>query len=459
MTKQVLGMVCSGLIGLQLCAGAALAASDVKVESNRVSIGAAVTAEMLAEIKQGVGSATDLEFTFESVGSDADLAKLCEAFPDMKELNIDGPQALTSLAPMAKLKKLTSFTLNGGTVTDFSPLSDLTGLTYLHIDGNSAENGMMAPNLKWMSKLTNLTSLSIGGPSDLRTLVSFEGIPSLPKLASASFTGAAPVDLTPIQALPGLKELKLTGCIIADLTPLAKLTELKDLNLYGVTVKDFSPLAALPKLQKLTYYATEGADYGSLGKLTQVQELAGGLTEMADISWVAALPNLRKFDVFSEKITDYRPLAKAQVENLQIWSMKTPTDLKQLSGAVSLKRLKLWNLKDVSGFEGLSSLVNLEELILAGVKTQDGSVVNLAFAKSLVNLKKLEISASEISSFDAVTACAKLENVEIRKDVKGIAGLAALKKLPKLKAVVVAKGMFPDAELAGFNAQVKITQR
>ena len=461
MPEKFVLTVFSCLIGISLCAGAAYAAPGVKIsdKKDRVTIGSAVTAEMLAEIKQGVGDAKDLKFTFERTGSDEDFAKICAAFPGITELNLDGPQALTTIAPVAQLKGLTRFALSGGIVSDFSPLSDLTGLRSLQIRGNNSKNGMMAPDLKWMSKLTNLTSLTIGGPSDLRTLVSFEGIPSLPKLTSATFVGAAPADLTPLQALSGLTKLELTGCIIADLAPLAKLAELKDLSLYGATVKDFSPLANCPKLQTLMYYATKGSDYSTLGKLTQVQELKGGLTELADISWVANLPNLRKFDVFSEKVTDYTPLAKAKVEDLQIWSMKAPADLKQLSGAVSLKRLKLWSLKNASGFEGLSSLVNLEELILMSMNAKDGTAVDLAFVKSLVNLKKLEMPSSEIRNFDAVAGCAKLETVEIGKDTTGITSLAALKKLPNLKTVSVAKGMFPDAELAGFAATVKITQR
>ncbi len=69
------------------------------------------------------------------------------------------------------------------------------------------------------------------------------------------------------------------------------------------------------------YYAVKDADFNTLGKLTQVKELKGGLTRLDNISWVAGLPNLKKFDVFAEYVTDYSPLAKSKVENFQIWSM------------------------------------------------------------------------------------------------------------------------------------------
>ena len=469
MKSRVLLSVFSCLIGISLCAGLAHAAPSVKISDrkDRITIDEAVTDEILAEIKKGVGEAKNLVFVLQKIGSNADLAKICEAFPDMKELSIDGPKELTSIAPVANLKGLTRFYLSGGTVADFSPLRDLTTLTSLDIRGNTVQNGMMAPDLKWMSKLTNLTRLEIGTPSDRgapRPLVSFEGIPSAQRLTAAKFSGGAPADLTPLQALSKLTSLDLTNIILPDLTPLTKLTELKELSLYGSEVKDFSPLAALPKLQKLTYYAVGTftdiqPDWNTLGKLTQVQELKGGLTKLADISWVVNLQNLKKFDVFSESVMDYTPLAKTKVEDFTIWKMKTSTDLKQLSGAASLKRLKLWSVKNASGFEGLASLINLEALTLQGMNAKDGTPVNMAFAKSLANLKELELNDSEISNFDAVASCAKLEKVAIDKKTTGIASLAVLKKLPNLRQVTVGKGMFPDTELAGFNEKVKISQR
>jgi Leucine-rich repeat (LRR) protein len=449
------------LVGMVLCAGVAHAAPSVKISDKKdnVTIQEGVTAEILAQIKKDAAEEKNLVFRLDKIGSNDDLTKLCDAFPGMKELNIDGPKELTSVAPVAKLKNLTRFTLNGGTVADFSPLSDLTGLTNISIRGNSVENGMMAPDLKWMSKLTKLTSLTVGAPSKLRTLVSFEGIPSIPNLSSAIFTGGAPADLTPLQALSGLKKLELTGSDIADLTPLTGLPKLENLSLYGVTVKDFSPLAGCSALKILDVYASKGADYSTLGKLPQVRELNTGMTEIADISWIEGMTNLKKLQVFSEKIADYTPLAKIKLEDLTIWKMNAPANLQQISGVSSLKRLKLWNLK-AGGFEGLASLVNMEELVLMGMNAKDGTGVDMAFAKSLVNLKKLEISGSEISNFDAVAGCSKLESVSIDAKSTGITSIEALKGLPNLKTLVVPKGIFPADQLTGYaNSAIKVTER
>jgi len=162
--------------------------------------------------------------------------------------------------------------------------------------------------------------------------------------------------------------------------------------------------------------------------------------------------------LFSESVKDYTPLAKIQLEDLQIWQMKVPADLKQLSGVVSLKKLKLWNLKS-TGFEGLASLVNLEELILEMMNASRANAADMAFAKSLTNLKTLELKDSEVSNFDALANCVKLEKVAIDNKTKGIADLEALKKLPNLTSLQVPKDTF-KGQLSGFaNPKIKVTER
>ncbi|MCL2123815.1 MAG: hypothetical protein FWH34_06950, partial [Desulfovibrionaceae bacterium] len=377
-------------------------------------------------------------------------AKLCAAYPNMVSVSILPSAGVTSLAPLAGLKGLQSIKLHGGAkVTDLTPLAGLTEMQVLDLDGRE----FATPDLKWMSGMTKLTKISIKGNDDKRPLSSLEGIPSLPGLKEIWIQSAAPADLTPlVKALPALEKVTLWWCTIQDLTPLTQLANLKDLNLYGSTVKDFSPLAGCPKLQTLIYYATKDSDYSTLGKLTQVRELKSGLTKLNDISWVANLPNLRKFDVFSEFVKDYAPLGKTKVEQLTIWNMKEPVDLAQLSGAVSLTYLRVADTK-AGGFSGVASLVHLQTLELT--KLQD---LNLAFLSKLAALTKLNLSESKVSNFEAIAQCAKLETVDLSKTT-GVTSLAALKGLPNLKSITVPKGAFPEAELSGFGAKVKIDQR
>ncbi|MDL2207637.1 hypothetical protein LJB82_02825 [Desulfovibrio sp. OttesenSCG-928-M16] len=486
---------------LSLACGTAFAAPSVKLSYSTFTITEGVNDDILAQVKAEMGKvqhAEQLGFVLRKITND-DLAKLCAAYPEMRALTIDDSKELTSIAPVAGLKGLRYMALRGffNKIADATPLAGLTEL--LHLELASKELG---PDLKWMSGMTKLTKIKIeAGPK----LTSFEGIPALPKLSEIIIKKAAPADLAPLLALPGLKTVDLMDCTIADLAPLAKLPELEDLSLHGAAVKDFSPLAACPKLKKVTYTEIKNADYNTLGTLTQVQELRGGGTKMTDISWVANLPNLKTFNLGSELVEDFSPLAKTKVENFDLTGMKTMSvDLASLAGATSMTRLRMWGTVDTKGFEALGTLVNLKELYFDGVNEREGVIIDLAFAKSLASVEQLElikgnfanaktlagfsrltrlkidtakgepfdlaflaknpdlttliINNSAIANIEGAASCQKLKEVTLTK-VTGVKSLAFLKKLPALKTVTVSKGAFPEAELSGFGEKVKVNQR
>ncbi len=483
---------------LGIAVGAVNAEPAVKRSNNSFTIVDGVTDAILDQIKGEMDKVDRKKLSFAVKNfKDEDLAKLCAAYPDMDALNIESSKALTSIAPMASLKSFRGFRMSADQVRDLTPLAGLTEMMILSITSKT-----MGPDLKWMSNMTKLQEISIRAGS---SLTSFEGIPSLPAMKRLQITGAYPADLTPLQALPSLTHLDLSYCNILDLSPIGKMQVLDNLNLYGATVKDFSPLADAPRLKKIMYYAVKGADFSTLGKLTQIEELKGGLTELNDIAWVENLQNLKKFDVFSEYVSNYAPLAKTKIEDFQIWSMRVPVNLSTFTGPTSLKKLKLWSLKDVSELGSLSAFVNMENLIIDNINNK--GVADIAFIKDMPNLKKLHLSnvsildttvlanlsrldnldatnlndkadkpfdlaflskmpgltslnlsGSTVSNFDAIANCSALKFVRISKTT-GITSLEALKKLPNLSYLTVTKETFPEAELTGFsNSKIQITQ-
>lgn len=487
-------------LALCLMAGYAQAAPSVRLSGSMFQVKEALNDDIAAQIKADMGKVRDMKklgFELSKVANE-DVAKICALYPDMTELRItDSQKSVTDVSPLAGLKNLQKLKLQVA-APDLSPISGMTELTSLEVRDDAVDN------VQWMGKMTKLTNIDVSG----ERIASYKGLPSLPGLKRASFSNARPDDLTPlVEAIPNLTDLKLHYNTIQDLAPLTKLASLKDLSLYGASVRDFSPLAGCPALKKLTYYAVKDADFSTLGALKQVTELDGGLTKLDNISWVADLPNLKNFDVFAEDVTDYSPLTKINLERFQIWSMRKPVDLTEVGKLSSLKWLKLWSIKDGSNSKALSGLSGVTEMTveeynakagepfdfscasgwtsvakarfsnLRGINTDglagmakatnlDISKVNLtsdapfslAFLKSLGGLKSLYINDSIVSGFDAVSACSALTHVTLTK-VKGVESLAALKALPNLKQVTVTKGAFPDAEIQGFDAKVKIVQR
>ena len=486
------------MLALGLSVSAACAEPSVKRSGSTITVKEAITDDGIAQIKEMTGRIKTPTFELENI-KDADLARFCQTFPNATSLSIKGKKGeLTSIAPVAGLKNLTSFEMEANSVADMSPLANLK-LTRIAVSSNA-----LGPDLKWMKGLTGLKEVEIYAGN---SLTSFEGFPALTGNPRVSIGGAAPADLSPLQSL-GSSKLELRNCTIKDLSPLAKMPNLSELNLYGASVKDFSPLAGCAKLKSLTYYAVDGADFSTLGALKQIVELKGGLTKLDNISFVSELPALRVFDLFAEYVTDYTPLASSKVEDLQIWKMRVPVgDLGAVGKTRTLKELKLWSvdgatnsaalagltelqkftitseynkksggpfdmacakgwgkLKEMSitgtrivNAGNMAALTSMERLILVKVNVE-GEPFSLSGLAKLTRLQSVRINDSQVADFEALAGCTGLTSIEMR-GIKGVTSLAPLKALPNLKKVMVSKGAFSEAELSGFAQNVKVEQR
>ena len=486
------------LLAIGLSFTAAYAEPSVNRSGSSITVKEALTDDGVSQIKDFVKEIKSPTFRLDNV-KDADLVKFCNAFPNAEKIEIEGnEEGLTSIAPVAGLKNLTSFELEAASVKDLSPLAGLTKLTEIDITCDNA-----GPDLKWMSGMTALKKAYVYGGA----LTSLEGFPALQGNPRVTIGGAKNADLTPLQNVPSTR-IELLECTIQDLSPLAKMPNLTDLSLYGSTLKDFSPLANCAKLKTLSYYAVKEADFSTLKAVKQVTALKGGLTELNNISFVAELPNLRIFEVFAEYVTDYSPLGASKIEQFQIWNMRTPCDLSGVGKAKTLKVLKLWSVDEATNSAALAGLTELEKFyITTNYNENSGQPFDMASAKGWGKLKEMNISdtkiintkdtmgfltslerltldevnkegepfslaglgkltkleavtitGSQVADFEGLSTCTGLITVNIT-ETKGVTSLAPLKALPNLKRIIVTKGAFPDSELSGFPETVKIDQR
>ena len=288
---------------------------------------------------------------------------------------------------------------------------------------------------------------------------------------------------------------------VADLKPLCALDSLTTVDLYGATVADYGQLETCSKLTKITTYASKTNDFAALAKIKSLVEINGGLTSLSDVSWVTELPNLKKFDVFSEKVTDLSPVAKSTIEDFKVWSMKEDLDLATLANAKNIKKFTIWggqkridnvekaletmenlekleltsmingtpkldcsfakNLKKLSEIRlgkfsavstaGLESLSSLTKISFNGVHDP----LNLAFAENLAGLESLELIDVVVENSEALAKSPKLQYVYV-KNAKGF-DLEALKKNPNLKRVTLSKKDFKEDQVKGFADGVKVS--
>ncbi len=121
------------------------------------------------------------------------------------------------LESLRMFRRLEFLILDGGSISDITPLADLTQLKYLHLERTEATD------ISALSKMTQLETLAI--------------------------IEARIADITPLTELTHLEELWLWGTEVTDITPLAGLTQLKYLYLNGTSVADLTPLAKLANVE------------------------------------------------------------------------------------------------------------------------------------------------------------------------------------------------------------------
>ena len=124
--------------------------------------------------------------------------------------------------------------VNSNSVSDLSPLADLTSLTDLWLESNAITD------LSPLAGLVNLVELQLGG----NTITDISSLSGLVKLTWLSLWENKITDLSPLAGLTHLTWLHFWGNSISDISPVVGLTNLIDLYLGNNNISDISPLVA-----------------------------------------------------------------------------------------------------------------------------------------------------------------------------------------------------------------------
>ena len=124
--------------------------------------------------------------------------------------------------------------INSNSVSDISPLTSLTNLTFLDLGSNTISN--ISP----VAGLTNLTELNLWGNS----ISDISAVAGLINLIFLDLDGNSISDISAVAGLTNLTFLDIWGTPISDISPVAGLTNLTVLGLGYNSISDLSPLIA-----------------------------------------------------------------------------------------------------------------------------------------------------------------------------------------------------------------------
>lgn len=204
-----------------------------------------------------------------------------------------------------------------------------------------------------------------------KNLVSFEGIPA--SAEGMILNGAAPANLDPLKELSKLESLRIQDMSMPDMTPLGNLPKLGTLHFTNAQVKDFSPLASCPALRLVAFVNVTGMNFSTLSKLTSVRYMESDNSGMSDLAWIVGMTGLQTIKLKNEAIKDFSPLAKTNLTQLELNTMKTPIgDMSALGGMKNLFNLTLRSVEGATHLDVVKNLTALTELIMVKVNTKGG---------------------------------------------------------------------------------------
>ena len=362
-------------------------------------------------------------------------------------------------------KKLKNFSAIDARVKDYSPLSFLTNIEEIYIQGSGALKDKDLENLinsiKSFKKLIKL-SLYATNLEDISLLDELKNIDSLKNLN----LGVNKIkNLEPLKNLTNLKYLDLRNNLIFDISPLKSLTKLETLYLMNNDIIDITPLASNKNLVYLSLknnpkidgdrnnYDEQGIkDLDEIGKI-----LDRNGTIYLDSEQLDLFHNYRNINLSNENLSTLDILdGMTQIENLNLGGNKlTLEDEKSQEILSSMKNLKYLYLENnqLTDISAINNLKNLNTLYIMGNEN-----INLGQIEDIIsNLANLRLGTNALKT---ITNCnpTKIEKLNIDNSVY-ITEIPDLSKLTSLKRLSLASltGVNDFSFVSNLNSLTNLT--
>jgi len=334
--------------------------------------------------------------------------------------------------------------LHANRITDISPLSGLTRLSWLHLGGNqvidvtplsqliSLQTAILYNNriveIGPLSELPNLAFLDL----DDNQITDARPLSSLTRLRWLSLSKNLIMDTLPLSPMRFLETLLLERTGMTALPDLSALTNLKSLNLTGNQISDISGLSGLPNLETVIIYGNRLTAVATLSDLPNLKSLGLGVNQITDVSGLSGLPRLEIVDLTNNRLTAVPALA--DVPNLKALDLRHDriTDISRASEIPSLIVLELGNnqIAEISGLSGLPNLRTLSlqsnqiEVVpvlsdlpaLRSLDLEDNQITDVNALPSLPGLRELNLQDNEIADVWPLTELGQLTHLDLSRN-------------------------------------------
>lgn len=365
------------------------------------------------------------------------LSKLTQ----LKELNIEGT-GVSSLLPLRNLTKLEVLRCGKTDISSLAPLKYAFDLKELYCQQTPIRSLSPAQNFSKLEKLycfeTRIDSLDLlQNLTRLREILCFRTnisdlspLANLKQLNLLNCSNTLVNSLVPLGNLTNLEVLDIEGNFVANLAPLSGTRSLRLLFADSTKIRDLAPLSRLPNISKI-YCDNTSIDQRQANQFMRNRSGVLVIYESAQLAdwWNQLVPDWKKvFGMYVQlglNPTREQLHEVANIEKVDIFGHPSITTLEPLSMLINLKELKCSQTK-IGDLQPLSDLVGLEKL-----ECINTSVNNLAPLSKLSGLRELQLSETQVSDVSPLASVSSLEILNIDKtpvsDISALAGLENLK--------------------------------
>jgi hypothetical protein len=331
-----------------------------------------------------------IQFVASGSGPLPDMAKSAPYFAQLPEafsLLFSGTNGIEGLHHLSDLTKCAEISINAGTFTDVSELRGFTNLIALYIS-QTPINGLTTVDLSPLSSLTTLQKLILDGTK----ATTITPLGDLKNLHTLSLRDTLVSDLSPASAFESLEFLDITNTRIVDLHGLDNLENLTELNIGAAQLPGLSSLRNSKSLQKLMIIDQTNTDLSSVGDLLSIESLTILGPSQLDIS---PLRNLHKLHNIMISGLGFRG------ELASVTSLQVIGELKEL------KQLSLGQLQ-ISDLNFVSKLDHLEEVNLNRLPIQ-----SIELLRNLKYLKKLSLNYIQVLDISPLLDLPQLSELSV----------------------------------------------
>ena len=285
------------------------------------------------------GDLTSIDCNYQEVSSLDGL----EAFTNLRDLRLDGSCRRLDLAPIGGLIKLDYLGLGWArgcsdgdwdVRRDLSPLEGLRQLRELHINGGAVSD--ITP----IALLSNLRQLWIGWNQDVQD---FGALVNLLRLTGLELNNNGLKAIPALGSGSSLRWISLGENLITDLSSLPELPALESINLSNTQIADLSPLSGSPSLNYLDARNSR-LESVSLSDLPKLRSLGLSDNQIRSVAF-DNVPQLNWLDLSNNVMTGFDGLESlGNLSDLYLQNNEI-TDLSSLKAVLESTRLRQLDLR------------------------------------------------------------------------------------------------------------------